>query len=319
MIILTSDHGHSFLVEVHCEETSSFEVKLSIREEELKLNIEVIGLNYHEAIWNLHSKVTGFGFTLICAGVSLNVYPTAMQFDMGLARQGMRLRLGMHTSMEDTIDMLDMLDSSSFIGCNKEDQLAFYMKWVNSKKKVLIKKQEISFKSIEQSNEFLFFWGHQPSQNFLVDKACLSQWWPCSFTNEGKFYNSAEQWMMAEKARLFSDQERLELIMNSNDPKKIKEIGRNIKFFDESVWDHRKYDAVFEGNLLKFKQNEELKSFLISTGNSVLAEASPHDRIWGIGMSQDEAKGRTPLEWKGQNLLGFALMEVRKELVELDS
>lgn len=119
---------------------------------------------------------------------------------------------------------------------------------------------------------------------------------------------------MAEKARIFSDKDRLTQILSTNNPKEIKEIGKNIKFFDEDVWNYRKYDVVFEGNLMKFSQNESLKSFLRSTKNKIIVEASPYDNIWGIGMTQNEEGINNPENWKGQNLLGFALMEVRSNL-----
>ena len=183
--------------------------------------------------------------------------------------------------------------------------------------KTRLKQQEISIELINVNNGFLFFWGHQSSNNNEITKACLSQWWPCSFVQNEIEYNSTEQWMMAEKARVFADQKTLEQILKSNDPKKSKELGRQIRFFDEHIWNTRKYDIVYQGNLLKFAQDESLKSFLLNTGSKILVEASPYDKIWGIGMKQDEKGVKDPSNWKGQNLLGFALMEVRKTLLTI--
>ena len=67
-------------------------------------------------------------------------------------------------------------------------------------------------------------------------------------------------------------------------------------------------------NLLKFSQNQNFKDFLLSTGDKILVEASPYDRIWGIGMLETDNRAENPLLWNGENLLGFALMEVRDQL-----
>lgn len=299
-----------FNIDIHCEETTDDKVKLSITNDELKLDIEVIGQNYHEALWDLYFELESMDIELKCNGVSLNVYPSPMQFDMGLAYQGMLLKMGIRNS--ENVVLIDT-NLDKFIKCKKEEQLSFYNKWVLSKKKETLKQQEIFIESIKDGDEFIFFWGHRANNN-QITKTCFSQWWPCSFKYEEIEYNSTEQWMMAEKARVFSDNECLEKILKSNDPKVIKELGRQILLFDEDVWNLRKYDAVYEGNLLKFSQDESLKSFLLSTGNKVIVEASPYDRIWGIGMKQDEEGIQDPGNWKGQNLLGFALMEVRTAL-----
>lgn len=133
-----------------------------------------------------------------------------------------------------------------------------------------------------------------------------------------KAYTSAEQWMMAEKARVFADRPILEKILLTDDPREAKKLGIKVSFFDEDVWRERSYDIVFEGNLLKFSQNRELKEYLISTGEAVLVEASPYDKIWGIGMKWGDEGIENPKNWHGQNLLGFALMEVRDLLKEQD-
>lgn len=123
-----------------------------------------------------------------------------------------------------------------------------------------------------------------------------------------------EQYMMAAKAELFGDREILTQILQCRDPKQIKALGRKVQGFDSALWDKYKYSIVLNGNLCKFSQNQELKDFLLSTGDCVLAEASPYDGIWGIRWSADAPEAEEPLKWRGQNLLGFALMEVRDEL-----
>ena len=125
-----------------------------------------------------------------------------------------------------------------------------------------------------------------------------------------------EQYMMAEKARLFNDKQIEEKIMECKYPKRIKALGRMVRNFNEDVWNDNKYDIVLRGNYAKFSQDEELKKFIINTKNRVLVEASPYDSVWGIKMSSKDNNIENPHYWRGENLLGFALMEVRDKLIE---
>lgn len=120
--------------------------------------------------------------------------------------------------------------------------------------------------------------------------------------------------MMAEKARLFGDHASASAILAAGSPKQAKQIGREVSGFDPAIWDREKMRVVTEGNLQKFSQNKPLKEFLISTRDSILVEASPVDRIWGIGLAADDERAENPLLWRGENLLGFALMETREKL-----
>ena len=164
----------------------------------------------------------------------------------------------------------------------------------------------------QEKPDFLFFWGHTVKEE--VTKACFSQWFPAEFQEDGILYKTAEHYMMAGKARLFNDHEILEQMIQSETPDRVKKLGRKVKNFDPQLWDEYKYDIVKQGNLLKFSQHEALKEFLLSTEDQVLVEASPYDTIWGIGMLETHPKAGNPSEWNGENLLGFALMEVRDEL-----
>jgi len=161
---------------------------------------------------------------------------------------------------------------------------------------------------------FLFFWGHQPSKDGRITQSCFSQWWTAPFEVEGITYPTAEHWMMAGKARLFGDEKALQVILAAETPAKAKEEGRLVRNFDPATWDKHSYDIVIEGNWHKFIARPELKAFLLNTGVQVLVEASPSDAIWGIGMSGEDPAARDPARWRGQNLLGFALMEVRARL-----
>jgi len=156
--------------------------------------------------------------------------------------------------------------------------------------------------------EYLFFWGHTQKIPGVTDKSCFSQWWPAAFTVNGITFPTAEHWMMAKKALLFDDREQYQNIISTDSPAKAKKFGRAVKNFDGELWSSKAFEFVVQGNLHKFSQHENLKSFLLNTGTAVIVEASPFDKIWGIGTRSHETD---PFKWKGANLLGFALMEVR--------
>ena len=163
--------------------------------------------------------------------------------------------------------------------------------------------------------KYVFFWGDTEQDN-EVTKACLSQWYSSVFTVDGIVYKTAEQYMMARKALLFHDQAIHKEIMAAKHPRQCKALGQKVQHFSQTVWDENKFQIVVDGNIAKFSQNPELKEFLLRTGERVLVEASPYDKIWGIGMAENNEKIENPLEWNGQNLLGFVLMEVRDRLRE---
>lgn len=175
-------------------------------------------------------------------------------------------------------------------------------------------KYSVSWLKEQKNVDYLFFWGHQPSKDGSVIKTCMSQWWPADFSEGDILYRTAEHYMMAGKAKLFNDMDVFRKIPEKVSPKDVKDLGRQIKNFDAAAWDAKKYEIVKQGNYLKFSQNEELKQFLLQTKSKVLVEASPVDPVWGIGLAEDDAKANDPAGWRGQNLLGFALMEVRDEL-----
>ena len=167
-----------------------------------------------------------------------------------------------------------------------------------------------------QTFKFLFFWGHTPEPDGRISETCLSQWWPCRFTIDGTEYSCAEQFMMAEKARMFRDEEMLAKIMEASHPKEMKAYGRAVRNFDKDRWDSSCYEIVTRGNEAKFSQNPKLWAYLMKTRNRILVEASPRDRIWGIGMGKSNPDAQNPLKWRGRNLLGFALTEVRDQLLK---
>jgi len=117
--------------------------------------------------------------------------------------------------------------------------------------------------------------------------------------------------MMAQKAYLFEDFQTLQRIMSSSDPKEMKALGRKVQNFKASEWEERSRDIVRAGNIAKFGQNPKLLKFLVSTKPSIIVEASPYDRVWGIGMGERCPEAKQPAKWKGENKLGFVLTEVR--------
>ncbi|MDT0416366.1 NADAR family protein [Streptomyces sp. DSM 41982] len=158
--------------------------------------------------------------------------------------------------------------------------------------------------------KFLHFWGHT-SRGEGVDKACLSQWWPAPFTVGAATYATAEHWMMAHKARLFGDVAAENAVLTAPGPAQAKVAGRLVQGFDEATWERERFRIVVEGSVHKFCADPALSAFLLDTGDRVLVEASPLDLIWGIGLAADDPRASRPASWRGQNLLGFALMAAR--------
>ncbi|WP_424853509.1 NADAR family protein [Streptomyces sp. SAI-170] len=162
--------------------------------------------------------------------------------------------------------------------------------------------------------KYLHFWGHRPRPDGRVGASCLSQWWPSPFTVDGTRYATAEHWMMAAKARLFGDAEAERRALAAEHPAQAKKAGRLVRDFDEDVWERERFGIVVEGSVHKFAAHADLREFLLNTGERVLVEASPVDRVWGIGLAADDEAAFDPERWRGPNLLGFALMEARERL-----
>ncbi len=161
---------------------------------------------------------------------------------------------------------------------------------------------------------YLPFWGHRPRADGTLSATCFSQWYASPFEVDTVRYATAEHWMMAGKARLFGDSDALARVFANDDPGAAKAAGRGVRGFDEAAWVERRFDLVLRGNLAKFGQYPALKAFLIGTGAHVLVEASPVDAIWGIALAAADPQAQDPMHWRGQNLLGFALMAVRETL-----
>jgi ribA/ribD-fused uncharacterized protein len=168
--------------------------------------------------------------------------------------------------------------------------------------------------AVRERIKFLFFWGHTQSVPGVVDKACLSQWYGASFTEEEHRFATSEHYMMFCKAMLFADTEAAARVLDAKSPAQAKAIGREVRGYTDARWHAERFRCITRGNVLKFGQNPAMLGFLTSTGTRVLVEASPRDRIWGIGMGKDNEHAENPRLWRGLNLLGFALMAAREQL-----
>ena len=142
----------------------------------------------------------------------------------------------------------------------------------------------------------------------------LSNWYLSKFTVDGVTFSSTEQYMMYKKALLFQDQESAEKILRTDNVSEIKTLGRNVQNFDEKIWIKWREAIVYRGVIEKFLQHPELAEKLEKTGDEIIAECAVKDRIWGIGLSMKDENRYCIDKWRGQNLLGEILMQVRKEI-----
>lgn len=220
-----------------------------------------------------------------------------------------------------TLRTEDIIDIGLGINLYSEDMIEKHLGW-NEKKYVLARRATIT-----SDEKFTYFW---------ATKSPFSQWHQSKFMGmtslsrdedtrkrilldlfplEEQEFSSAEQFMMFHKALTFLDRETALRIMQTNDVRKIKELGRQVKNFDEGVWESERGDIVYVGNKAKFTQNEELKNTLLETMGTTLVEASPNDKIWGIGLTEDDPRALKRETWLGKNLLGEILTKIRFELL----
>lgn len=161
--------------------------------------------------------------------------------------------------------------------------------------------------------DFVCFWRPNEVEGQLT-KACFSNWYPSPFELDGRTWATTEHYMMFAKARLFGDHASMERIASCKSPADAQRLGRKVTPYADEPWAAQRYFHVFRCNVAKFEQHPRLGRFLRDTEDRVLVEASPRDRIWGIGLAEDHADATSPARWKGLNLLGFVLMDVRDAL-----
>ena len=153
--------------------------------------------------------------------------------------------------------------------------------------------------------DITFFWNNRTP---------LSNWYPSEFEYLRMKFSCGEQYMMYMKAATFMDIDSATAIMDTRDPARQKELGRGVKNYDDHLWSLVRKPIMVAGLYQKFLQCEVPKKALLDTGNTILAEANPHDRIWGIGLAASDPRASDPSKWLGQNLLGEVLTEVRSRL-----
>lgn len=150
---------------------------------------------------------------------------------------------------------------------------------------------------------------------FYRTESPFSQWYPSVFVREEHTFCSAEQYMMYSKAILFGDEEIAAKILTSREPRQQKQLGRQVRQFDREVWEQQARPIVYEGNYAKFTQNKDLLQTLLATSGTTLVEASPTDRIWGVGLEEDDPRILSRSTWRGTNWLGEVLTELRENLL----
>ena len=154
-----------------------------------------------------------------------------------------------------------------------------------------------------KKEKFKFFWG-----------GTFSQWQKSKFIIDGVEFNCCEQYMMYKKALMFGDYDIANKVMNEKNPREQKALGRKVKGFNKERWETYCRKIVYDGNMAKFTQNENMLWELMSTGDSTIVEASPKDKIWGIGLSDSDTRAQDRSTWQGTNWLGEAIQAVRETL-----
>ena len=151
---------------------------------------------------------------------------------------------------------------------------------------------------------------HNPDE----ENGYLSNWYLSDFEIDSIKFSSMEQYMMYKKAIVFDDTEIAKEILETTDVSKIKALGRQVSNYNDTYWNGVRQIIIYKGLLEKFSRNEDLKKRLMNTGNDILAECAVQDKIWGVGLSMKDVNRWDMEKWRGENLLGFALMMVREEL-----
>ncbi len=149
---------------------------------------------------------------------------------------------------------------------------------------------------------------------FYKSKDAFSNHYISPFSIDGITFNCGEMYMMYHKAKLFNDMESMVKILNEESPKKQKDLGRKVIGFDSTIWYHNCQRIMVNGLKEKFMQNPDICDILLETGDRKIVEASPDDDIWGIGLAEDDPLILDEANWKGKNLLGKVLMEVRNQI-----
>lgn len=156
------------------------------------------------------------------------------------------------------------------------------------------------------TEKYFFFWKHR-----------LSQWHIVDFTVNGVIFNCCEMYMMYNKALLMEDSVTADIILQEKNPANHQKLGRQIKNFNQALWNGNKYNIVLAGNLARFMQSAKCRELLLATGDKEICESSPYDLVWGCGLSKEDPLILDKSNWRGENLLGKVLTQVR-EVIKQD-
>lgn len=169
------------------------------------------------------------------------------------------------------------------------------------------------YKRISELDDHEFICFHDPDE----ENGYLSNWYISDFSFRGTCFSSVEQYMMYRKAIMFGDTIIRNRILSTNDVAEIKQLGRSVKNYNNTMWSGQRQIIVYQGLLAKFAQNDDLRTRLLNTGSAILAECAVSDKIWGIGLSMKDDRRFLVDQWQGCNMLGFSLMQVRNVLQEM--
>ena len=166
----------------------------------------------------------------------------------------------------------------------------------------------LQYQKGKSEQAYIFFWKEDEENGWL------SNWYKSKFVIDDFEYLHVEQYIMAQKAKLFHDSKRYTAILKSNKQWEVKALGREITPFDNTIWIAHRSKIAKVAIKAKFEQNKDLYKKLLATDNAILVEASPKDKIWGIGLDAETASHTDCKDWPGEGILGDILMEVREEL-----
>lgn len=147
-----------------------------------------------------------------------------------------------------------------------------------------------------------------------INASCMNMKYIAPFDVGEDHYVSAEHYYLAEKAKIAGDFKSRELIKKATEPAEFRMLEREIENLNPVTWDEVKYAIALVGNYHKFWNNMALKKYLMTTEQKILAYTDSEDLIWGTGLDIDHEDAEDPSKWPGQNLLGFAIMELRDHL-----
>ena len=153
------------------------------------------------------------------------------------------------------------------------------------------------------------------SNMVLFWSGVFSNFFPAKFVADGITFANSEQYFMYQKALTFGDLDTAQRILECDTPAEAKALGKTVDGFNDEKWSEVRYDIMMDALRYKFDQNLDLKQQLIDTDTRILVEASPYDCIWGIGLKEDDPDALDQSKWRGKNLLGEALMQLRREYV----